>query len=61
MAEYIVSIEKKEDAEELERLYCTQEFIRCKDCIKKDLCCLYRDTKDENGFCKWAAQMKRKK
>jgi hypothetical protein len=31
-----------------------KELVRCGDCIKKDLCCLYRDTKDENGFCKWA-------
>ena len=36
MAEYIVSVEKKEDAEEIERICVCDELIRCKDCIHWD-------------------------
>ncbi len=28
--------------------------VRCKVCLKKKICLLYRDTHDENGFCAWA-------
>lgn len=28
--------------------------IRCKDCIKKELCSIFRDAKQEHGFCAWA-------
>ena len=27
--------------------------IRCRVCLKKRLCSLYRETHDENGFCAW--------
>ena len=27
--------------------------IRCRVCLKKRLCSLYRETNDENGFCAW--------
>lgn len=30
------------------------ELIRCKDCIKKELCSIFRDAKQELGFCAWA-------
>ena len=32
------------------------EVIRCKDCIKKELCSIFRDAKHELGFCAWAAR-----
>ena len=61
MAKYIVSVAKKEDAEELERLYCTQELIHCKDCQyyeeRYSWCNRYLnmhlDTY-EDGYCAWA-------
>ena len=30
--------------------------IRCKDCIKKELCSIFRDAKQELGFCAWAGR-----
>ena len=27
--------------------------VRCKVCLKKRLCSLYRETNQENGFCAW--------
>ena len=30
--EYIVSVEKKEDADEIERTYSCERLVRCKDC-----------------------------
>ena len=27
------------------------ELIRCKDCIKKPICTIYRETNDEYGYC----------
>ena len=30
------------------------ELIRCKDCNKKELCSIYRDARQELGFCAWA-------
>ena len=30
--------------------------IRCKVCMKKRLCSLYRETNQENGFCAWGAR-----
>ncbi len=30
--------------------------IRCKVCLKKRLCSLYRETHNENGFCAWAGK-----
>lgn len=32
------------------------EVIRCKDCIKKPLCIIYRETNDEYGYCAWAGR-----
>ena len=34
----------------------TEKVIRCKDCIKKELCSIFRDAKQELGFCAWAAR-----
>lgn len=28
--------------------------IRCKDCAKKELCSIFRDARQELGFCAWA-------
>lgn len=33
-----------------------EPVIRCKDCIKKELCSIFRDAKQELGFCAWAAR-----
>lgn len=33
-----------------------KELIQCKDCIKKELCSIFRDAKQELGFCAWAAR-----
>lgn len=30
--------------------------IRCKDCIKKELCSIFRDARQELGFCAWAGR-----
>lgn len=48
MAEYIVSVEKQEDADEIERTYACEKLIRCKDCKKKDEieCPLHRVLED---------------
>ena len=32
MAEFIVSVVKQEDIDEIERTYACQELVRCKDC-----------------------------
>ena len=32
MAEYIVSVERQEDADEIERTYACQKLVRCSDC-----------------------------
>ena len=32
MAEYIVSVEKQEDADEIERTYACKKLVRCWDC-----------------------------
>lgn len=31
-----------------------EPVTRCKDCIKKELCSIFRDAKQELGFCAWA-------
>lgn len=66
--EYIVSVERKKDAEELERLYCTHEFIRCRDCKNSihwynDVrrCYLWGETGVsvfDDGFCHYAEKRK---
>lgn len=30
--------------------------IRCKVCLKKKLCSLYREANQENGFCAWGVR-----
>ena len=30
--------------------------IRCKVCLKKRLCSLYREANQENGFCAWGVK-----
>lgn len=38
--EYIVSVEKQEDADEIERTYSCERLIRCKDCqMRKNNIC----------------------
>ena len=32
------------------------ELIRCRECIKKDICSNYRYAQNEEGFCSWAAR-----
>lgn len=32
------------------------ELIRCKDCIKKSLCMMHRETNDDYGYCSWAGR-----
>ena len=32
------------------------ELIRCKDCVKAQICIMYRSDKDPYGFCRWAAR-----
>lgn len=54
MVDYIIDSATVETLEEeLGTDFSLDRLIRCRECIKKDLCCLYRDAKDENGFCKW--------
>lgn len=31
--------------------------VRCKECIKNDLCSLYRGAKNSDGYCYWGAKM----
>lgn len=33
-----------------------EKVIRCKDCIKKGLCSIYRDTRQDLGFCAWGKE-----
>jgi hypothetical protein len=33
-----------------------EKVIRCKDCVKKQLCSIFRDAKQELGFCAWAVR-----
>ena len=32
------------------------EVTRCKECIKKPLCMIYRETNDDYGYCAWAGR-----
>lgn len=32
------------------------DLVRCKDCIKKELCSIFRDARQELGFCAWAVR-----
>ena len=51
--EYIVAISDALDQKEQVIL---GELIRCKVCLKKRLCSLYREAHDENGFCAWGVK-----
>ena len=33
-----------------------EPVIRCKVCLKKKLCSLYREANQENGFCAWGVR-----
>ena len=30
--------------------------IRCKDCVKKEICSIFRNARQELGFCAWACR-----
>lgn len=32
------------------------QVVWCKDCTKKELCSIFRDTRQEFGFCAWAGK-----
>lgn len=51
--EYILRAESIKDDREAQARELT-ELIRCKDCIKKEICSIFRDAKQEHGFCAWA-------
>lgn len=53
MAEYICKEVQTDNGGYLE---ITNELIRCKDCIKKSLCMIYRETNDNYGYCSWAGR-----
>ena len=54
MPDLIVSVAKQEDADELERMYATQDLVRCKECKYAYMAgnlCKYCDLyKDDDGF-----------
>lgn len=50
MSEYIVSVEKKEDAEAIERTYACEELIRCKDCLWYEIYELKKDGTDDHRY-----------
>lgn len=57
--EYIIPI--GEEAKEFDEIFIgvirkQKELIRCKDCIKKEICSIFRIAKQELGFCAWAAR-----
>lgn len=56
MSEYIVDVNDSSEmyAVEMGRYEELRELIRCKDCNKKELCSIYRDARQELGFCAWA-------
>ena len=54
MREIIVRMTEEYYKENLAKGYTLPELIRCKDCIKKNLCSIFRDAKQELGFCAWA-------
>ena len=33
-----------------------KEIVRCKDCAKKELCSIFRDTRQDFGYCAWAGR-----
>lgn len=39
------------------QLKATPQFGRCKYCFKKLSCPFYKETKDDDGYCKWFAYM----
>lgn len=51
--EYIVAISDVLDQKEQVIL---SELIRCKVCLKKRICSLYREANQENGFCAWGVK-----
>ena len=61
MTEYIVQIEDSEknmSERFVGQLRSYPELIRCKDCIKKPLCVIYRETNDDFGYCSLAERRK---
>ena len=52
MKEYIVPLSEEEAFYGYKDM--TTELIRCKDCIKKELCLIFRVDRQEYGFCAWA-------
>ena len=51
MPEKIVRYKTGESHEIVEEV---GKLIRCKDCIKKPLCIIYRETNDDYGYCSLA-------
>lgn len=55
MKYYITCVQKQVSPygiyEDEERL---KELVICKDCLKKDICSMYRQCKDDYGYCSWA-------
>lgn len=55
MKEYIFARPKVVTLKEaMHDAYFRGEVIRCKDCLKKDICSMYRQCKDDYGYCSWA-------
>ncbi len=55
MKYYITCVQKQINPygiyEDEERL---KELVICKDCLKKNICLMYRQCKDDYGYCSWA-------
>ena len=55
MKYYITCVQKQVSPygiyEDEERL---KELVICKDCLKKNICLMYRQSKDDYGYCRWA-------
>lgn len=53
---YTCGIERAESEIECAPTLDAEPVIRCKDCIKKELCSIFRDARQELGFCAWAGR-----
>jgi hypothetical protein len=54
--EWIISLD--DDLKDYDELFVGNvrdgdRLIRCKDCIKKELCSIFRNARQELGFCSW--------
>lgn len=65
MPERIVIVGREEDADELDRMYYTEDLTRCRDCMFYEsgenevdswrMCTRHASNVEPDGYCAWAA------